>query len=450
MTRLQKEAQRAAEGLAGARERAAACRGKLFAQAPPDAGASDTERAAWETNVARLRADAGAAEVALAEAEANATDTASRAADEAPPDGFQGRGDTLRAAMRNASSEDRELARLASDARVGRFMEAAMTGQTLSGGIEDELRAAGGLADDEVPFELLDDGVELRVDATFGGLTSYAAYQEMIVARVFSHAHCVTTLGCRVLSAPIAGDVLIPVVSSGQSPAFVAKGAGKDAEAGSISVFSRAPRRLTAAWRFASEDECRIPGFEGALRRDLSMSMSNQLDAQIIGAGDAQVRGLLATSALGGIPDLTAATTVVDYAAALVEFARAIDGLHAADQGECSMVIRPEPYRKLATLINTGSGMTAIQTGMQLLGMLKSSNNLPAPSSNVSTGILAKRGQGDRQNSYIPIWRSKGVRLLLDRLTRASEGETRLTAQFHANHALVRPAGFNRVSFKTA
>ena len=449
MTRLQKEAQRAAEELAGARERAAACRGKLFALAPPDAGASDTERDAWETNVARLRADAGAAEVALAEAEANATDTASRAADEAPPDGFQGRGDTLRAAMRNASAEDRELARIASDARVGRFMEAAMREQTLSGGVEDELRAAGGLADDEVPFELLDDGAELRADATFGGLTSYAAYQEMIVARVFSHAHCVTTLGCRIVSAGV-GDVLIPVVSAGQSPEFKAKGAGKDAAAGSIVVFSRSPRRLTAAWRFATEDECRIPGFESTLRRDLSMSMSDQLDAQIIGLGDVAVRGLLATAANGGIADLAAAGATVDYAAALAEFARGVDGLHAADQSECAMVIRPEPFTKLATLVNAGSGATAIQTGMMLLGMLKSSANLPAPVNNVSTGILAKRGQGDRQNSYIPIWRSKGVRLIIDRLTRASEGETRLTAQFHANHALVRPAGFNRVSFKTA
>ena len=178
--------------------------------------------------------------------------------------------------------------------------------------------------------------------------------------------------------------------------------------------------------------------------------MSDQLDAQIIGLGDVAVRGLLATAANGGIADLAAAGATVDYAAALAEFARGVDGLHAADQSECAMVIRPEPFTKLATLVNAGSGATAIQTGMMLLGMLKSSANLPAPVNNVSTGILAKRGQGDRQNSYIPIWRSKGVRLIIDRLTRASEGETRLTAQFHANHALVRPAGFNRVSFKTA
>ena len=57
---------------------------------------------------------------------------------------------------------------------------------------------------------------------------------------------------------------------------------------------------------------------------------------------------------------------------------------------------------KLATLINTGSGQTAIQHGRQMLGMLRASRNLPAPAANKSTGILAKRGQGDGMNRLHP------------------------------------------------
>ena len=45
---------------------------------------------------------------------------------------------------------------------------------------------------------------------------------------------------------------------------------------------------------------------------------------------------------------------------------------------------------------------------------------------------------------------SRGVRLTVDRITRAAEGEIRLTATMLYNHALARPAAYSRTSWKTA
>ena len=451
---LQKRAEDAACAVSDARSEAAHCRSALFSHTPPDAP-SNAERVAWETKATELRAACATAEKALVSAESEAGDSQSRLGDIVTRDGDGGAA-MLASALAGAPPEVREYRELLRTASLGRVVSSAMRGETLSSGVEVEIRQAGGLPDDAIPYELLDPGIRAagaalqhRVDAVSGGLSSVHTIQQTIIQRVFAPASCVSVLGCRILSAGV-GDALIPIITSGQTPEFKAKGARVDAAAGAIGVFVRQPKRLSAGWLFAIEDEARVEGFEPALRMDLGRSMSDSLDKQILGLGDGQVRGLLATAANGGIADLTAASTTVDYAAALVEFARGVDGLHAAGLEECALLVRNEVYSKLATLLNVGSGMTAVQHGSQMLGMLRASANLPAPASNRSTGIMAKRGQGDMMNSYIPMWVSRGVRLIRDEVTKAAEGEVRLTASSLYNHALVRPDGFTRTTWQTA
>ena len=358
--------------------------------------------------------------------------------------------------MRGVDSETREFYRLARSAKLSRFISFAMRGERLSDGIEAELRQNASMGDDAVPYEVIDPGyvdggIQTRVDATSGGLSSVQTFQERIIQRIFAPAVCVSVLGCKVISHSVSGDCLIPVITAGQTPSFTAKAGRVDAAAGTIGVFVREPKRLSAGWRFAVEDEARIGGFEGSLRMDLGRSMSDALDRQIVGLGNGQVRGLLATAANGGIEDLANVTATTTYALALAQFARAVDGLHAGSTKDCTMIVRPEVFNKLLELVNTGSGQLATQTAMDLFAMFQASKNLPAPAGNHrSTGIIARRGQGDGQNSFIPMWTGRGVRLIRDEKTRAPEGEVRLTANMLANHALARPAGFTRASFQTA
>ena len=441
-----------------ARIHASECRSAIYLHTPPDPGASHAEQAAWSARARELREAGGKAEAALRTAETNAIDAVDWDTN-GPPGGLMGRRGALpvdRELLRGADSETREFYRMAQEAKLSRFVSFAMRGERLGDGVEAELRQNAGLGDDSIPFEILDPGfapstgLQARADVTSGGLTSVQTIQERIIQRVFAPASCVSVLGCRIIAHTLPGDCLIPIITSGQTPEFKAKAGRVDAAAGSIGVFVREPKRLSAGWRFAVEDEARIGGFEGSLRMDLGRSMSDALDKQIIGLGDAQVRGLLATTAHGGIADLAAAAATTTYTLALQEFGRAVDGLHAGSTQDCTLTVRPEVYNKLLTLVNDGSGQLATQTAMDLFGMVRASSNLPAPAGNVSTGIIARRGSGDQQNSFIPMWMSRGVRLTVDRITRAAEGEIRLTATMLYNHALARPAAYSRTSWKTA
>ena len=456
---IERLADDAGGALADARAAASVARSALFAHPMLARDADDAATEAWHGKLASLRTAAATAEQELSVAESEAVDANQRVADLAPHGGRLGNLAFV-SHLAGAPPEVREYRELLRKASLGRVVSAAMRGERLSSGVEVEIRQAGSLPDDCIPYEMLDVGIvapagsagalQHRVDATSGGLASVPTYQHTIIQRVFSMATAQTVLGCRMLMAPT-GDALIPVIAQdgGQTPTFQAKAGRVDAVAGTINAFVRQPKRLSAGWRFSLEDEARVMGFEAALRMDLNRSMSNALDLQLLGEGDSQVRGFLATAANGGIAALTAATTTVDYAAALTEFARGVDGIFASSLEECTLLVRNEVYTKLATLLNTGSGQTAIQHGRQMLGMLRASANLPAPASNVSTGILARRGAMDA-NSFVPVWTSRGVKLVRDELTRAPEGEVRLTATAFFNHVLARPAAYVRTSWKTA
>ena len=74
-----------------------------------------------------------------------------------------------------------------------------------------------------------------------------------------------------------------------------------------------------------------------------------QLDAQLIGAGDARVRGFLATAANGGLADYANPGAVVTFATAAEQAARGVDGKYAGAEAECAWVVGTSPpTQKLA------------------------------------------------------------------------------------------------------
>ena len=89
------------------------------------------------------------------------------------------------------------------------------------------------------------------------------------------------------------------------------------------------PKRLQARVQFRIEDSMTTAGLDAALTEDLRLTIADRLDAQLIGAGTAQVRGFLATAANGGLADYTDPTAVVDFAAAAEQAARGVDGIYA-------------------------------------------------------------------------------------------------------------------------
>ena len=286
---------------------------------------------------------------------------------------------------RPADGESRELDALASKASVRGIIDSVLNDRQTDGP-ERELQQHVGGETSTIPWRLLsDEGAEHRVDAVTSGPSDAASNQDGLIERVFSRAALRNVLNVR-MPPVMVGAKSFPVISAGPSGSFAAADAAVDAEAGTINSNELKPKRLSAAYLIRQEDLQTVQGYEVGLRDDLRMALSDQLDKQLIGLGDAVQRGFLATSANGGIAARTAATTTVTYDLALEESALAVDGRYSGAFTESNWLMGDDTFRKLATLLNTGSGQTVIQYLRQVFGTVRASANIPAPSANVQPG----------------------------------------------------------------
>lgn len=345
-------------------------------------------------------------------------------------------------------AETRALRAVIDRTRLGAYLT-AFAEQALPQGAERELLEARGLSvvPGVVPLEALlpapvETRTELRADAvTPAPSTGNPTNQNAIIGRVFARS-ATALLGVAMPSVGV-GQTSYPVIASGQTPAFVAKDGTKEAAAGSIDANILGPKRLQARIRFRLEDEATTIGLESALRGDLTAGLSDALDKQIVGAGDAEVRGFLATAANGGLPDKAVPSDLVTFQTSVAEVAGAVDGLYAGDEGDLAWVIGTATYTKLAGLfVET---MTATDHLRAKLRAFRASANIPAVDSNGQMGIVAKIGAMG-MNAVAPIWST--LRLLRDEATAATTGAINVTAVMMTNFKILRAAAYARSHLK--
>ena len=352
----------------------------------------------------------------------------------------------------NEPKSDRRRAKTPINRRKSRLRRRAapFANQEQLTGAERELAEHRGLtiAGNHVPWDALlgpAPPTELRADAVSPAPGSgNPVNQAAIIQRVFARS-AVARLGVFMPSVAV-GQASYPVLSTGQSAAFVAKDGTKEAAAGAITPNALAGVRLQARVQFRIEDVMTTAGLESAYREDLSLTMADQLDAQLIGAGDARVRGFLATAANGGLADYANPGAVVTFATAAEQAARGVDGKYAGAEAECAWVIGTASYQKLAALIQANDSTSATERLRRLLADFMASANIPAAAGDVQSGILAKMGGDMAMNAVCPVW--EGLRLIRDEVTNAAEGLINVTAVALHNFAVLRPAGFVRTKLK--
>lgn len=152
-----------------------------------------------------------------------------------------------------------------------------------------------------------------------------------------------------------------------------------DAPAATITANTLTPKRFQAEYLYRWEDAARLMGLEKALRRDLSDTLSDLLDDQVLsGDGPApNLGGFLAVAANGGLPALTAPTAVVTYALAAGQLAAGVEGKYAGSEGEVCAAIGDDSHRKLATVFESGSGESASAMFRRLSKKTMASANIP-------------------------------------------------------------------------
>lgn len=351
-------------------------------------------------------------------------------------------------------AETRAFVQVRNRTRLGRYFEAFFDQIPLTGA-EAEVNEHRGLSTqgNVLPWDALlpaagAGGVEVRADAvTPAPATGNPTNQQQIIQRVFARAG-VRRLGVMMPSVPV-GTASYPVIAAGQSPEFVDKDAAKEAEAGSINANLLAPKRLQARVQLRIEDLMTTLGLEDAWREDLTLSLMDKLDAQVLGAGNAQVRGFLATAANGGLADYANPGAAVTFATAAAQAARGVDGKYAGGEDECAWIIGTATYEKLAALIQGNDSTSATERLRRILRDFMASANVPAASGNIQQGILAKLGARDGfYNAVAPVW--EGLRLIRDEVTQAASGLVQVTAVALHNFKVVRPDGFVRTKVKLA
>ena len=347
-------------------------------------------------------------------------------------------------------AETRALMDLQGRVSFGRYLQ-GFANQEQPTGAERELAEHRGLATsgNVIPWDALlgpAPSVELRADAvTPAPASGNPVNQAEILQRVFSRG-AVARLGVSMPSVAV-GTASYPIIGTGQSAAFVAKDAEKDAAAGVITPNALGPVRLQARVQFRVEDAMTTMGLESALREDLARAISDQLDAQVVSLGDARVRGFLATAANGGLADYTDPTVEVDFAAAAEQAARGVDGKYAGAENELSWVIGVATYTKLAGLIQANDSASATERLRRLLRDFMASANIPAVASTIQSGIIARLGAMDSgMNAVAPIW--EGLRLIRDEVTNADKGQIQVTAVCLHNFKVLRADGFVRTKLK--
>lgn len=342
------------------------------------------------------------------------------------------------------NSETREFARLTAELRCGEYLTCALSGRQPQGK-EAEFNQEKRLEPREggvmIPWEALAP-VEQRADAASGAPSSAAANSHFL-GRVFANSEAMF-LGMDFVEAGI-GDYVHTIITAGASPAPTAIGTDKDAEAVTWDTVALAPSSIRARYLFGGDAVHRHPGFEEALRMDLSGAIAEDLDKEVIVGGTAPKfpEGLL--NVLGANAS-TSAETMATYIAHALE---GVDGRNALMSSHVRFLIGSATLTDMSSLTNgTGSDRRTNDYLEQILGVqLHVSPHIAAPASNIQQSIRATVRPGIA-TGVIATW-GGGVEFVRDPYSNAPAGQIALTAILYAN-ARVRDASFKKIGFKHA
>ena len=225
------------------------------------------------------------------------------------------------------TAEEREFRELTTKAELRQAFRAVMNGDALVGA-EKELQEHRGLSGHNVPWDLVGPRpvarIEDRVDAVSSAPADSHLQQHPILARVFARS-ATATLGVAMPQVPT-GQQNFPVVTTTDSAVISGEGRrrGRRRRRRHHCARHRADPPATVLPVFRREDQAVLGGLEEALRADLSMAVSDLLDAQVL-AGDgttgAQFGGFLATPANGGLTARSDTPARVTFALAAAEAA---------------------------------------------------------------------------------------------------------------------------------
>ena len=220
------------------------------------------------------------------------------------------------------TAEERVFRTLETKAELRVAFRAVMNGSPLTGA-EAELQEHRGLSGASLPWDLIAPRAAPRTEdrAVSPAPGDSHLQQHPILGRVFARS-ATMTLGVG-MPMVATGEQNFPVITTTDSAEILAKDGAESTEAdAAITAHVISPHRLQRSYLYRREDQAVLAGMEEALRADLSMAISDLLDAQVLaGAGTgANFAGFLATAANGGIANRSDSPARLSFALAAAKW----------------------------------------------------------------------------------------------------------------------------------
>ena len=333
---------------------------------------------------------------------------------------------TTTATPAGEDAEARERRELCGRANAGAIIMAVTEKRNCSGA-ELELQQAHGLAENQIPLDML--RVEQRAAGVTTAPTNVGTNQAEIVQPVFANG-VGAFLG---IDRPTvaAGDVVYPVLATRPDVGGPHSDSSDVPETDStFNANLLAPDRIQASSMYRRVDAARFPSMDSALRMALNSGLEEKLDYEVLRGTE----GLLTGSKLSN-HNKTGETTHAQYLSQFC-FGR-VDGRYASEQSDLKVLMGKRIVRARGQHLSGDA--EPIRPG-----------RADGEGSCSRVGACARRGEHEGRNNVIrlgmrsdyvqPMW--MGVTIIIDETSGSGKGEIEVTAVLLMNSKILRAAGF--------
>ena len=359
-------------------------------------------------------------------------------------------------------AEQRERLELRSKAQLTNYLLAAARGRMVDGP-EAELSAAAGVTG--IPIELWDvpetrqaaDGRETRAITPAPG--TVGVNLDPIQPAIFANS-IAPRLGIAMPRVGT-GTFASATITGSQSAEAKDKSAAIAATAGAMTVTTATPKRVSARLELTLEDIAAVgqANFESALRENLSLALSDELDDQSIN-GDANAPNLKGMFNVLADPAAPAAG-VAAFDTFVATFAGGVDGLWANTLKDIAIVAGPETYRLAAQSfrdVGTNNGhrgdISFADYAMAHFGGWWTNKRMPDKANHIQQGILYRKGRSGMgasagmRTAVCPHW---GEVSIDDIYSGAAKAERSFTMHILLGDViLVQPDAYAQVAFRVS
>ena len=321
--------------------------------------------------------------------------------------------------------EARELALLTSKSNMGAII-LAVTEKRHCLGAELELQQAHGLAENQIPLDML--RVEQRAAGVTTAPTNVGTSQAEIVQPVFASGAGAFLSITRPTVA--AADAVFPILTTRPDVGGPHSDSSDVPETDStFNADLLAPERIQASAMYRRVDAARFPAMDSALRMALNSGLEEKLDYEVLRGTE----GLLTGSKLAN-HNKSGETTHAQYLSQFC-FGR-VDGRYASEQSDLRVLMGSGSYAHAGSTYQATPHLSALDALMAKVPV-RVSANVPDVASTKQNNIIRL---GSRIDYIQPMWNN--ISIIVDEVTGSGKGEIEVTAVLLTNTKILRAAGF--------